>query len=290
MTSKKVFRCVVFFILAVTLTTAGFAKKKTNESAWTAKPVLIDGQGKDWQDVTPLLKKKMAIECAFKNDKNYLYILFTFKDFKFLSTLNSSGMTVWLNSEGKKKKKYGIKFLRRVITADHFIALLERQHGPLPDSKKAEIKKKKAYPIYQNGVVNKDSDTVVPIKVASAQAPAFKVAQSREQVAYEFRIPLANVEGEVVGIGTTPGRDIMLAFEWGGMTKEVKERMKNRGRSTSASSYKDGVSSSMPGSEEGEGVGGGGVSTRAEARAQYARSRTPKKYSFYVPLKLAEEK
>lgn len=289
MNSKRIFRCFVFSILMLSLTLSVFSKKVVNESVWTEKPVVVDGQGTDWQDVQAFQKEKMQIDYAFKNDDNYLYVLFRFNDFKYLSTINSTGVTVWLDSNGKKKKKYGVKFLRRVITPEHFIALIERQRGPLPEAQKTEIKKKKSYTIYQNGVVNKGSDVVVPIKVASAQAPAFKITQTREAMTYEFRIPLPNEEGKVVGIGTKPGDEIAVGFEWGGMTKEYKEMLKKRYRTQGGGSSKGGVSTEMPGSDEASEIGAS-IGRGPTSRAGTARSRTPKRYDFFASVKLAEKK
>ena len=288
MNNKRIFRCFVFSLLVLSLTLSLFSKKTVNESVWADNPVIVDGKNAEWQDVQPLAKEKMKIDYAFKNDNHYLYVLFTFKDPQFMSSLSSSGITLWLSNKGKKKKKYGVKFLRRMITADHFIAILEKQHGPLPDEKKAEIKKKKAYSIYQNGVVNKDSETVIPIKVASAQAPAFKVSQGPGTVIYEFRVPLQNVEGKIVGIGTTPGADIAVGFEWGGMTPQVKAMLSKKYGTPRGRSSKGGVSESMPGSDEME--SGGSARTGGGVRAQYPRSAIPKKHVIWEFIKLAEKK
>lgn len=289
MNRKRIFRCVVFSILMLSLTLSVFSKKELNKSVWAEKPVVVDGQGMDWQDVQTFEKTKMKIDYAFKNDNNYLYVLFKLKDFKYLSTIDSSGVTVWLNKDGKSKKKYGVKFKRRMITPEHFIALLERQHGPLPEDKKAQIKKKKSYTIYQNGVVNKGSDVVVPIKVASAQAPAFKVSQTREAMIFEFRIPLPNDEGKVVGIGAKPGEEIAIGFEWGGLTKEYKDMMLKKKGTRRGVSSKGGVSTEMPGSGE-SGAIGASAGRGPSSRAGVARSRTPKRYSFFSSVKLAEKK
>jgi len=289
MNRKRIFRWFVFSILMLSLTLSVFSKEEVNASVWTESAVVVDGQGTDWQDVQPFEKKKMKIDYAFKNDNNYLYVLFRLNDFEYLSTINSSGVTVWLNSDGKTKKKYGVKFLRRVITADHFIALIERQRGPLPEAQKAEIKKKESYTIYQNGVVNKGSDVVVPIKVASAQAPAFMVSQTREAMIFEFRIPLPNEEGKVVGIGTKPGEEIAVGFEWGGLTKEYKDAMTKKPGTRRGVSSKGGVSEEMPGSDE-AGEIGASAGSGPSSRAAFARASTPKRYSFFSVVKLAEKK
>lgn len=282
-----IFRCFGVPVLILSLVFAIYAKTTLNESTWTETPLLIDGKNTDWQDVKPLEKKKMGVAYAFKNDGSNLYALFVFKDPNFLSTLSSSGMTIWLDKENKKKKHYGINFQRRTITADHFIAILEKQQGPLPENQKNEIKKKESYTILQNGVVNKDSDTIIPIQAASDKAPSFYAAQAPGMLVFEFRIPLDNISGQVVGIGSAPGQQIAVCFEWGGVTQEYKEAKKKRGPSRE-SSYKDGVATSMPGSEEGE--IGASDDTGGDTSTDFAYSDTPRKYSIWVPLKLGEKK
>lgn len=284
-----IFRRFGFPVLILSLILSIYAKTTVNESTWTGTPLLMDGKNSDWQDVTPLEKKKMGVFYAFKNDDANLYALFVFKDPNFLSTLSSSGMTLWLDTENKKKKHYGINFQRRTITADHFIAILEKQQGPLPETKKNEIKKKESYTILQNGVVNKDSDTIIPIQVASDKAPSFYAAQAPQMLVFEFKIPLENIAGQVVGIGAAPGKQIAVCFEWGGVTPEYKAAKKKRGPSRGRSSYKDGVSESMPGSEQ-TGEMGSSSDTGGDTSTDFAYSDTPRKYSIWVPLHLAEKK
>jgi len=287
---KSVFnmRGFLLFVLVVTLVIPGSAKKKVLPGNWAEKPVVLDGQNSDWQDVALLKHKKMKVEYGFQNDGDYLYALFIFHDMQFMSSINSTGMTMWLSPKMKKNRKYGIKFQRRMITPDHFIAILERQHGPLPEAKKNEIKQKKSYTIYQNGVVNKGSDVPVPIKVASAQAPAFKVKNSPQAVVFEFKIPLKNLEGQVVGIGAEPGGDIMVGFEWGGMTKEMKARMRKK-RGYSGSSAHGGVSTSMPGSGESGAIGSESDMTPSTA-GRFRGLGGPKKYNIWAPINLAVKK
>ena len=256
---------LIFFILpGLILVTASnsMAKKNIPQSIWTKNPLKIDGSSSDWTDVQINKVKKYSIDYAFKNNSNYLYIIFTFKESKFLSSINSSGMTIWLNNKGKKKKRYGIKFLKRRITPEAFIQLVEKKHGKLAEDKKAEIKKRKFYTINQSGIVNKESENPIPINLAAEQAPAFQVKPAAGMMSYEFKIPLQNIEGKITGIGTSPGEKIALGFEWGGLTKELREAYSRQRGYTSSSSAKGGVSSSIPGSGEMEGTSTGNMGTR----------------------------
>ena len=194
-------------------------------------------------------------------------------------------MTLWLNADGKKKKRYGIIFMKRRITPETFTRMIEKKHGPLPPEKKEEIKKKEFYTIFQSGVVNKDNEQPVPVQLGSGQSPAFRVQPGQGTVAYEFRIPLRNIEGKTSGIGTEPGRTITLGFQWGGATKEMRDaRARQRGYESSAG--RGGVSDNIPGGND---AGAAGLSTGGGARSIYVRGG-PKKYTLWTVVKLAEAK
>lgn len=272
--------------LVVGLSILGLAKKKVIDSYWTDVPVAIDGMNPEWQDIETIDDGKLGIQYAFKNDAENLYLMFAFTSPTSLSSIESSGITIWLNPDLKKKRVYGIKFQRKMVSPEFFIALLEKQQGPLSDTDKNEIKKRPAYTIFQNGVVNKDTDVVIPIQVAIEQAPAFKMFQSPQMRTYEFKIPLKNVAGQVVGIGAEPGKVIMIGFEWGGMTKEIKaEMIKKRGYVSDSSSA--GVSSDLPGAGEADGVGD---PSDEGPSAYFASMRGPKRYNVWAQIKIAEKK
>ena len=286
MSSKKILRYFVCFSCILLLSVNGFSKKKINESSWTDNPLKVDGKTDDWKDVKMNELKNYVIDYAFRNDNNNLYIIFIFKDYNFISTISSSGMTVWMNSVNKKSKAYGIKMIKRMITPGAFIALVEKKHGPLSDKQKNDLKKRKFYSIYQSGIINKEDEAPVPIKLASDKSPSFRVNSTKSAMVYEFRIPLAKIEGEVAGIGTLPGNEIMIGFEWGGKTKESEERAKQRGRGYRGQSSKGGVSSSMPGSGEWGGRDmGAGSSPSSRTRSPYWQK--PKKYTVWTAVKLA---
>lgn len=275
----------LLFVMILALVVPGQAKKKALSSAWTEQPLKIDGSSADWGEDGFVKYEKYQIDRAFRNDGDYLYIIFTFKDPKFMSTINSSGMTVWLNNRAKKKKRYGIKFLKRRISPDTFIRMIEKKHGPLPTEKKEEIRKKEFYTIYQSGVVNKDDEQPLPIQLGSGQSPAFRVKPGQGTMTYEFRIPLEKLEGKTSGIGTTPGQTIALGFQWGGLTKEMREaRAQQRGYESS--SGRGGVSDNIPGGHD---AGAAGLTTGGDTRGIRVRGG-PKQYTLWTMVQLAEAK
>ena len=305
---KKVSRYFICCFIILMLPLNSFSKKKIHESSWINNPLKVDGSSDDWKDIKLNELKKYKIDYAFRNDSKNLYIVLVFKDFKFLSTIRFSGITVWLNSVNKKSKTYGIKMQKRMITPEAFIALVEKKHGPLSEKQKNDLKKRRFYSIYRSGIISKKDEAPVPIKLASDKSPSFRVNLSKNTMIYEFRIPMAKIEGEVAGIGTIPGKKIMIGFEWGGMTKEIIELRKKKRSEDRSSDSKEGVSSTMPGSSE---FGGGRIMDAGAQPSQVSNhpyfdqvspshagpsypytkklidTINPKRYSIWMSIKLA---
>lgn len=285
---KLILPVILLSGMIIFMTSSAMAKKNILQSNWTDKPVTIDGLTSDWSDVKNHEVKKYHIDYAFKNNIDSLYIIYTFKDPKFLSSISSSGMTVWLDNKGKKSKRYGIKFLKRQITPETFIKIIEKKQGSLTSKQKEEIKKRKFYTINQSGIVNKKNENPIPINLDAEQAPSFQVKSSSGTTVFEFKIPLQKIEGKISGIGTSPGGKIAVGFEWGGLTKELRKTYSRQRGYTSSDSSGQGVSENIPGGDEMEGAssfsdGSGGV-------RRIPGHRGPKKYSFWTTLQLATEK
>jgi hypothetical protein len=250
------------------------AKDKVVNSTWCPAPLQIDGAGADWQGVPTTFEKKVKVDYAFMNDADYLYVLFIFKDPQYLSSINQTGMTVYFNVAGKKKKDYGINFIQKRISAQQYIAMLEKQKGPLPDADKSNILANPNYVIFDVDVVNKKAKENAPEATADAKPAVFRMHQDQEKnVAFEFAVPLARVAELAPGIGTEAGKQIKVGFEWGGMTEAMKQARMNRFKSQSERSAA--TVSETP-------AGG--------TRASTSRGRhTPKKYDFWVDVQLANK-
>jgi len=165
--------------------------------------------------------KKFGIDYAFKNDGQYLYVLFIFKDRKFMSTVQLTGLTLWLNTEGTDKKTYGINFKERRISGDELIAILERQQGPIPDAQKAQLKSKPSYLLYQGEVIDKKGNNLTSTALAgSLDVPIFRLQPGKGTALYELRISLKILEKLAAELELEPGKIVKIGFEWGGVTKE----------------------------------------------------------------------
>jgi hypothetical protein len=269
---------VFFFSLA------GLAKETLVESKWTATPVKVDGLNKDWVGDALSFEKSADVDYAFKNDGRDVYVLFVFKDPKYLSSIDATGMTLYFSTEGKKQKDYGVKFIRRTVSPDELIATLEKEGTALTEQKKQEIKASPKYVLFEADAVNKKGEVIPPAGAApDIDPPAFKMMKQDKLVVYEFRVPLAAREIHPAGIGSEPGKTIKVGFEWGGMTAEMRKAMASRMGAEGARAGASDVSmgETVAGGNENEGMRDSGSSLTQMRRG-------PKKYDFWVDVKLAQ--
>jgi len=256
------------------ISASGFAKEELVESKWAAQPVTIDGLGDDWEGDVFVTEKKMKVDYAVRNDAQSMYVLFIFRDPEYLSTVNATGITLYYNTEGKKNKDHAFNFALRKVGPDELIAYLESRGEVLSEEQKQSIKTKPAYNVFMTDRVGKkDEEISEKAQTADAQKPGFKISKKGSEFIYEFRVPLIKSETSPRGMGVEPGQTVKIGFEWGGMTKELAERLKNQGGGISQEGRAAGIIDTRSGT--------GGAPSGAS-------KRMPKKYDFWFDVKLAE--
>ncbi|MFB0566012.1 MAG: hypothetical protein ACETWK_10085 [Candidatus Aminicenantaceae bacterium] len=221
-------KVLLLFILILTLSFAGFSKKKLITSSWTNIPINIDGSSDDWEYSALNSEKNVSVDYGLKNDSENLFILFVFKDPKYLSTIKATGMTLWFNLEGKKNKIYGIKFIKQQVPAEEFISILEQEKGSLSEEEKNNVRANPYYFLHNIKVINKKSKSSTEVSDSARLKPAvFRSMKSENMHIYEFAVPLNRATEQAPGVGAEPGKTIKICFEWGGMTEAMKTaRMK----------------------------------------------------------------
>ncbi len=269
----------LFLAAAATGSLAGAAADKAVTGVWAAAPVSIDGSDTDWQGVPLVTDEKSGAEFAVRNDGRNLYLLFVFRTRKALTSLEQTGMRVFFNTAGQKKKDLGIHFRRQMLSADELIVDLEKKGEVLTDARRAELKQKPAYQVFVADVIN-DKKLPAPVDPAAAtEPPFFRAGGDRQKTVYEFRVSLSRVN-QPGGIGVEPGAAVKLGFEWGGMSKEMRAAMMSR---RSAASTRAGSNdTSMEGA-----LGGGSENADLGSAGPSGFERSPAKHAFWVDVTLA---
>lgn len=259
-------------------------------SRWAAVPPELDGERSDWLDDALSSEKSVGVDYAFRNDGRNLYILFVFKDPKYLSTVDMTGMTVYFSPVDKKQKDFGVRFRKRNVRADELIATMEKSGQELTEERKREIRKSPMYILYQADAINKKGEVIPPPAVSAGfDPPSFRFQRKGQTVVYEFRVPLVARESHPAGADSAPGELLRVGFEWGGMTEEMKKAMASRIGADGVRAGASDVSldTTLRGGDESEGLSRG--MSRSDASPELARMRKgPKKYSFWTDVRLAK--
>jgi hypothetical protein len=268
MNTKKYFVGFFFVAFIFLMNTIGFAKDRVIESIWSLQPLNIDGSDEDWQGAALMTEKKVKVDYAVRNDASNMYVLFIFKDQKYLSNINQTGITMYFDSEGKKNKNKGFLFIQRKVGPDELIAYLEERGQSLSEQQIQSIKSKPQYVVFMAERLKENKEKAV--EAVEAMLPGFKVGRKENATIFEFRVPLAQLESSPDGRGIEPGQSLKIGFEWGGMTEELAKRLRDQGANIS---------------------GGGIDSGRTTGGAPSAASRRmPKKYDFWFDVQLAQNR
>lgn len=267
----------------VVLAAPGLAAGQSVESLWASGPMTIDGVAQEWADSTPIIEEDSRVEYALRNDGRNLYIIMVFKNPLYKSTLDYTGMKIFFTTGPKKSKDYGILFQKKQYTADALIANLEKRGQVLPEEQKAEIRKKPTHIVFSEEVI-KPKKAASPTEAAGeADPPMFRAVdlnKGRVSV-HEFRLPLSR-------IGAEPGQQILLGFDWGGMTAQIMRDMMAGRADRSVSAGDRGVTSDSGfGDAESGTEGSGGFGGTGGGVGEMNRDPRYKKHTFWIGAKLA---
>jgi len=269
---------ILLLFMILTISFISFSKEKGFRSQWAAGPVKIDGFFDDWAEVALTYEKKVKVDYAFQNDAENLYILFIFKDPKYLSSISATGMTIWVNSEGKKDKDYGIRFIQKQVAAEELITRLEKEKGPLPEGEKKKIRDNPSYLINDTEIINKENESgSQPTESSEIKPAVFRVMKQQNALVFEFAISFEKKPEEAPGMRMESGKNVKVGFEWGGMTKEMKAEVMRR----SAALERSRTSGEDPADNR---ASGGANST-----GPMGLLSGPKEYSFWVDVKLGRK-
>lgn len=283
---KKAIKTMCLFFMILSISVSAFAKDDVFQSRWISEKIMMDGSDEDWAPEMLQTYEKFSVDYAFKNNKNYMLALFVFKDPQYLTSVNESGIIVWLNTDGKKKKRYGIRFWNMKMTAEQYIKLLETQQGPLSEEQKNDILVKQTYDIPDIKVTNKDAAAELKEEVEVRPA-AFETQTFEDRIVYEFAIPLERLYDMAPGVGTVPGETIKVGFEWGGITDEMKDQRAKLAAAMASRARDQGATGDLT---DERGVSSGmGRSDQVSSFARTMRGSTPPEYSFWVDVELSEE-
>jgi uncharacterized membrane protein YgcG len=282
MNSKKLTPHILMAAFVLALAVIGYSAEDIVQSKWAVQPPIIDGLDTEWAGAEMIFEKKAGVDYAIRNDAQNMYVLFVFNNPKYLSNINMTGFTLYYNLEGKKKKTHAFHFSRTKLSGEELIAYLKKRGEVLTEQQMQAIDPQKTYSVFMTERTGKkDEDIAVTAPIPGVLNPGFKIDRKGEAFIYEFVIPLIKSETSPRGMGVEPGQSLKLGFEWGGMTEALMKRLSAGGGGGDASG-EGRAGSVIDSTRGGRSRGGSGGAPRS------ASGRMPKKYAFWIDVRLAQ--
>ncbi|MEI7501889.1 MAG: hypothetical protein WCJ61_01255 [Paludibacter sp.] len=184
---------IQFTLLIIFAFSTGISSQISN-SKWQAQPIVIDGDAADWVSIPRFFNAESNVQYEFRNDANNLFIIIKATERATQMQLLRAGFSVRLKVKTSPPSKFGITFhgIRNAMPPNRNNQV--ENSGVLVEktSMKPQIMTKDSAFLdgfqFSNGVITSENNDPNGIYFARNKA-------NREQVLYEFLIPLSELYG-----------------------------------------------------------------------------------------------
>jgi hypothetical protein len=197
-------------------------------SVWRTDEIRVDGQSRDWENLSRFVMDKPQGSFALCNDEHNLYLLFHFTDSVMARMIERQGVVIWFDKQGKKKKSFGVTYRTgRASFGWNEPALPETNErdrgGDQP--KREDQTRKDIKPSAPEGlaVLNGSMRDRIPISDQESGVPTAGFSSDNGRTTYEFSIPLTSTEAKYA-IDALPGSVFSMGFEFAGGEPEMKQK------------------------------------------------------------------
>lgn len=234
--SSHVLRTALLTLVAViALPALGCNGGEQIDSHWAYVPLKIDGNGADWAEYPVRYFRDQEVSVGLANDSANLYIMMRFRDPKWMRTIRMSGLNLYFDNEGGKKKRFTLIY-RGGPDPSQLKGLDSLDVGPrgggdrqMPEGmqdrmgeRMKDAKGKEFICAIDGQIFDKE------IPTDGAEGPRAAAAYDVGFFTYEFAVPLQENLVRFYGINAAPGTKIGIGVLWGDMS-ELKQGMRDGG-------------------------------------------------------------
>jgi hypothetical protein len=192
------------------------------ESHWAKRPFIADGEIDDWANLSNTYFEESRVSLGLSHDTANLYILFRFQDPQWAQAIRTNGLTLWINTKGKRNKDLGMRYVGgpSVDELKKMMKLGDRIEGGTKQGRRDRIQETDFEVGEKLTAINKDwwyESNDIPVD--GSQGPVVAYAKSEGFFIYEFSIPLRETTSDFFGLGAQIGSSISIGAEWGGMNR-----------------------------------------------------------------------
>ncbi len=209
-------RKYIVFVTAITLLLCftGCNEKEVH-SDWSENQPVADGKISDWENLSIYTVEKPDLTFGITNNNDYLTVLVGFRNLELIGLFHMTGVTLWIDNTGKKKKEMGLRLAG---------PMLQRRNRRNPDARSGKNNRNKDQrsrrTIQRGFSLVAKGGLVIPIDYIKNK-PEGKYKIDSGQYTIEFKIPMEKDNDTPYALESGPGREVSIGFEAGGNMKNI---------------------------------------------------------------------
>jgi hypothetical protein len=217
---------------ALCLSTAASAAEKI-ESSPTGDRIVLDGDPSDWEGVPITYLEESLRVMAIAHDVDNLYLMYRFADEALARRLRMGGVTLWINGDGKSKKKkeeFAVRYPGSEQIAEQFEGQDPWEQRYQAETEGSEISGRSGPPPSLASMRQEPGQlTVIRMGIKETadennpEGPSAASAFNEGLFCYELKIPFADIGGKIADADPTKGRKVAIGIQIGGMTEAEME-------------------------------------------------------------------
>lgn len=204
-----------FFFLLPFLLILPFSgcREATFESAWSERPVIIDGRYSEWTAPIQYFDKP-SMYMSFRNDRNDLFILIKAVDRRAQLKVLRLGMTIWFDSPDKKEKAWGVHYPVGLVNPG-----ISRVGRDIPGDFTVQQREQAGKMLEELALLKEGTPEKVQFRNDAADSAGYGIkAAARDTsdvIVYELRVPLRGNGRSPFEVTPDAGGSVSLRLETG---------------------------------------------------------------------------
>jgi len=212
---RKPYIFLLSMVLFLLLTPVLWCKDMDLNSLWRKAEIMVDGKETEWSGSIYYLEEQ-KIGIGLQNDSANLYVIVKAMDRSTQLQIMRTGLTIWLDAKGKKKKTLGIHYpigmqdygIPEVRANQNTEFAKEQQNQFTEMLKEIEVL----------GPEKNDRNRMARVNSFGIEA---SLNDTLGVMIYELKIPLRPTDELPYAISSNPGDIISLGVETGKFNKEI---------------------------------------------------------------------
>jgi len=191
---------------------------------WKPGELKIDGSDADWQSLPLFMEEDMNVAFGSANDEENEYLIIKIGDVRLVRRIQRMGLTIWLSREGKKEKRFGIRYVGSESLARSLRQNMNFDRQRTPSSRMRKFKKSDLPQAGMIGILHDGKFRIEPEN--NPWGPSAASQEVNGLFCYEFKIPIR------FGLSATDDSEeemsdkIKIGIEIGGITPEMRDAMR----------------------------------------------------------------